>query len=63
MKDNKCKTVMGCFQDILTKCGEKPQQLNSDRGSELICKEFKRFLKKKNSAGADGGPRSPSAHA
>ena len=45
MKDNKCKTVMTCFQDILRKCGEKPQRLNSDRGSELICKEFKRFLK------------------
>ena len=45
MKDNKCKTVMGCFQDILSKCGEKPQRLNSDRGSELICNAFKTFLK------------------
>jgi hypothetical protein len=45
MKDNKCKTVMECFQDILSKCGEKPQRLNSDRGSELICKQFAKFLK------------------
>ena len=40
MKDNKCKTVMGCFKDIVDKCGEKPERLNSDRGSELICKQF-----------------------
>jgi hypothetical protein len=48
MKDNKCKTVMECFQDILRKCGEKPQRLNSDRGSELICNQFKKYLKDNN---------------
>ena len=45
MKDNKCETVLKCFKDILKKCGEKPQRLNTDRGSELICKKFKSFLK------------------
>ena len=45
MRDNKCKTVMKCFKDILKKCGEKPERLNSDRGSELICKEFATFLR------------------
>ena len=45
MKDNKCKTVMSCFKDILDRCGEKPERLNSDRGSELICKQFAKFLK------------------
>ena len=45
MKDNKCRTVMACFKDILDKCGEKPERLNSDRGSELICKQFGKFLK------------------
>ena len=45
MKDNKCKTVMECFKDILDKCGEKPERLNSDRGSELICKQFEKYLK------------------
>lgn len=45
MKDNKCKTVMECFQDLLNKCGEKPQRLNSDRGSELICNQFAKYLK------------------
>ena len=45
MKDNKCKTVMECFKDILKKCGDKPERLNSDRGSELICKQFAKYLK------------------
>ena len=44
MKTNRCATVMECFQDILRKCGKKPERLNSDRGSELICKSFKDFL-------------------
>ena len=48
MKENKCKNVMECFQDILNKCGEKPEKLNSDRGSELICKQFQKFLKDNN---------------
>ena len=44
MRTNKCATVMECFQDILRKCGKQPERLNSDRGSELICKSFKNFL-------------------
>ena len=48
MKDNKCKTVMECFKDIVNKCGDKPQRLNSDRGSELICKLFGKYLKDNN---------------
>ena len=39
MKENKCANVMKCFEDILSKCGDKPERLNSDRGSELICKK------------------------
>ena len=45
LKENKCVKVMECFKDILSKCGEKPERLNSDRGSELICKTFGNFLK------------------
>ena len=48
MKENKCANVMKCFEDILSKCGEKPERLNSDRGSELICKKFSTFLKENN---------------
>ena len=40
MKQNKCAVV-----DILRKCGEPPERLNTDRGSELICKKFTEFLK------------------
>ena len=48
MKENKCANVMKCFEDILSKCGDKPERLNSDRGSELICEKFSSFLKKNN---------------
>ena len=47
MKENKCAVVMECFKDILEKCGEPPERLNTDRGSELICKKFAAFLKEK----------------
>ena len=47
MKENKCAVVMECFKDILLKCGEPPERLNTDRGSELICKKFAAFLKEK----------------
>ena len=48
MKENKCANVMKFFEDILSKCGDKPEHLNSDRGSELICKKFSSFLKENN---------------
>lgn len=48
LKENKCVKVMECFKDILKKCGNKPERLNTDRGSELICKKFKTFLKENN---------------
>ena len=48
MKANTCKNVMECFKDILKKCGDKPKRLNTDRGSEMICKQFSEFLKKEN---------------
>ena len=48
MKANTCDNVMNCFKDILDKCGKPPQRLNSDRGSELICKKFENFLKENN---------------
>ena len=48
LKTNNCDTVLRCFQDILSKCGKKPERLNSDRGSELICKKFENFLSDQN---------------
>ena len=47
LKKNSCSNVLECFKDILSKCGEIPERLNSDRGSELICKQFEDFLKQK----------------
>lgn len=48
LKINNCETIMKCFQDILSKCGKKPERLNSDRGSELICKKFEKYLADEN---------------
>ena len=48
MKRNTCENVMKSFKDIIDVCGKKPDRLNSDRGSELICKEFKIYLKQQN---------------
>ena len=45
MKQNNAKTVKKCFQDIFSKCGRKPDNVNSDRGSELVGKEVSNFLK------------------
>ena len=48
LKSNTCQNVMNCFIDILEKCGEKPERLNTDRGSEMICEKFERYLKNQN---------------
>ena len=40
IKQNKFAVVMDCFKDILRKCGEPPERLNTDQGSELICTKF-----------------------
>ena len=48
LKANTCQNIMECFKYILRKCGTKPKRLNTDRGSEMICKQFKVFLKKEN---------------
>ena len=45
LKENKCEAILNCFKSILKKCGDKPERLNTDRGSELICKKFNSFLK------------------
>ncbi len=48
LKSNNCDSVMKCFQSIINNCGKKPERLNSDRGSELICKKFKKYLSELN---------------
>ena len=44
LKNNTCQNVMRCFKQIIEMCGQKPERLNSDRGSELICKDFAQYL-------------------
>ena len=48
LRANTCQNVMNSFKDILEKCGKKPERLNTDRGSEMICKQFKEFLERNN---------------
>ena len=48
LKDNTCQNIMDSFKDILERCGDTPKRLNTDRGSEMICKKFKTYLKEKN---------------
>ena len=48
MKQNNAKTVKKCFQDIFSQCGQKPDKINSDRGSELVGKEVSKFLREEN---------------
>ena len=48
MKANTWKNIMECFKDIFNKCGDKPKRLNTDSGSEIICKQLREFLKREN---------------
>ena len=45
IRDKKCETVLLCFKDILKKCGQKPQRVQTDRGTEFICKTFENYFK------------------
>jgi len=45
IRDKKCETVLLCFKDILQKCGKKPQRVQTDRGTEFICKTFENYFK------------------
>ena len=44
IRDKKCETVLSCFKDILQKCGKKPQRVQTDRGTEFICKTFEKYF-------------------
>ena len=45
IRDKKCETVLICFKDILKKCGKKPERVQTDRGTEFICKTFEKYFK------------------
>ena len=46
MKRANCESAMKIFSNIIEQW-EQPKRLNTDRGSELICKKFQDFLKRK----------------
>ena len=48
LKSKDCETTKKCFEDILSKCGQQPEKLQTDRGSEFVCAKFKNFLKSRN---------------
>ena len=43
--EKKYETVLLCFKDILKKCGQKPQRVQTDRGTEFNCKTWKNISK------------------
>ena len=45
IRDKRCETVLSCFKDILQKCGKKPQKVQTDRGTEFICKTFEKYFR------------------
>ena len=47
LKNKECRTVMACFEDIMSKCGKMPERVQTDRGSEFVCKAFKKYFKDK----------------
>ena len=48
LKDKKCESSMSSFANLLSICGEKPEKLQTDRGSEFICAKFVKYLKTQN---------------
>ena len=48
LKDKKTESVSLAIDDIFKKSKRKPEMLWTDKGSELISKHFKDFLKKNN---------------
>ena len=47
MKKNDCSTALNIFKRAVEKLG-KPKKLNSDRGSEFMCQNFKKYLLENN---------------
>ena len=45
LKANTANSAIECFKDVLSKCGEKPEKLNTDRGPEFKNKAFAKYMK------------------
>ena len=45
LKANTGKNAIECFEDVLAKCGEKPERVQTDRGSEFKNKAFEKYMR------------------
>ena len=45
LKANTANSAIECFKDVLSRCGQKPEMLNTDRGSEFKNKAFAKYMK------------------
>ena len=45
MRNVDCKTTISCLKDVFEKCGELPEKIQTDKGSEFKCKPFQDLMK------------------
>ena len=48
MKNVDCKTTIQCLKDVFEKCGETPEKIQTDKGSEFKCNLFTELLQDNN---------------
>ena len=44
MKNVNCKATVSCLKDVFRKCGKIPEKIQTDKGSEFKCTEFKKLM-------------------
>ena len=44
MKNVNCKTAVNCLKDVFEKCNDVPEKIQTDKGSEFKCNEFKNLM-------------------
>ena len=45
MKSVDCKTAVSCLRDVFEKCGNPPDKIQTDKGSEFKCNLFRSLMK------------------
>ena len=48
MKNVDCKTTIHCLKDVFEKCGETPEKIQTDKGSEFKCNLFTELMQDNN---------------
>ena len=44
MKNVNCRATVSCLKDVFRKCGKIPEKIQTDKGSEFKCTEFKKLM-------------------